>query len=68
MRLHGRDYSAASLARMAGDLAAAGGVRSTLYDRRARTGEGREMPGLSRFAPVSAPGAGLVPPVPAGTM
>lgn len=30
MRLHGKDYSAGSLARMAGDLAAAGGVRSVV--------------------------------------
>jgi len=30
MRLHGKDYEAASLARMAGDLAAAGGVRSVV--------------------------------------
>src|SRR5689334_4459970 len=30
MRLHGKDYSAASLARMAGDVAAAGGVRSVV--------------------------------------
>src|SRR5690242_20158665 len=30
MRLHGKDYSAGSLARMEGDLAAAGGVRSVV--------------------------------------
>ncbi len=38
MRLHGKDYSAASLARMAGDLAAAGGVRSVVLGDGAERG------------------------------
>jgi hypothetical protein len=38
MRLHGKDYSAASLARMAGDLAAAGGVRSVMLGDGAERG------------------------------
>jgi len=38
MRLHGKDYSAGSLARMAGDLAAAGGVRSVVLGDGAERG------------------------------
>jgi Domain of unknown function (DUF4432) len=38
VRLHGQDYSAASLARMAGDLAAAGGVRSVVLGDGAERG------------------------------
>jgi len=38
MRLHGKDYSAASLARMAGDVAAAGGVRSVVLGDGAERG------------------------------
>jgi hypothetical protein len=51
MRLHGRDHEASELARMAGDLAAAGGVRSVVLgdgaERGVRALEFRTGSGLS---------------------